>query len=128
MKGLLAWLIVCLSAVFAHGGGVLLEYKDVQFFKVSEKRSTPTITLEVSGLAFHSSLAVSTIDTKIEGECMVVIVNLVPTRRGLSGNFIHDFDVPKSVNSVCFGPEKHVIWKRGVGVIKENTKGTGRNK
>jgi hypothetical protein len=102
----------------AFGKATLLEYKDVQFFKVQQMRCSPNVSLQVSGLAFHSSLVVESIETRIDHGCMVVLVNLVPARSGLKGNFTFDFDVPKEVNSVCFGPTKHVIWQRGIGPVE----------
>lgn len=118
MKTLLIFMAVFSLLACVHGGSRLLKYKDVQFLKVIEKRSDATVFLEVSGLAFHSSLAVETIDTKIEDDCLVVYAHLVPARRDLSGNFLHVFNVPNTVDSVCFGPSKHLIWKRGVGIVE----------
>ncbi len=119
MKNLFLSLIVFILATgVVHGEIMLLEYKDVQFFKVREMQSSPNVSLQVSGLAFHSSLAVESIETKVDNGCMVVLVNLVPAHGKLTGNFNYDFDVPREVNSVCFGPTKHVIWKRGVGPVE----------
>jgi hypothetical protein len=97
---------------------MILERKDVQFFELHQTRTTPNVSLKVSGLAFHSSLAVSSVSTRMDDDCMVVLINLEPTRTGLTRNFAYEFDIPEKVNSVCFGSTKYVIWKRGIGPVK----------
>ncbi|MFZ0927926.1 MAG: hypothetical protein WAN11_04970, partial [Syntrophobacteraceae bacterium] len=57
----------------AAAGNVILEYKDVQFLKVHETRRGPNVSLELSGLAFHSSLAVESIETQEGDGCMIVL-------------------------------------------------------
>ncbi len=106
-----------LAACTGQRDNMLLDYNDVQFFKVREIKSVPLVSLEISGLAFHSSLAVESIETKTEADCMVILVHLVPTRTGLVGNFTYYLDIPKEINAVCFGTTKHIVWKRCVGAI-----------
>jgi len=117
-KFFISLFVLLLVTCVVHGEMMLLEYKDVQFFKVCETRSSPNVTLNVSGLAFHSALAVESVQTRADDNCMVVLVQLVPARSELTGSFTCDFDVPEEVNSVCFGPTKHVIWKRGAGTVE----------
>jgi hypothetical protein len=106
-------MLLMVSCVF--GDHMLLEYKDVQFFKVRETQSVPIVFLEISGLAFHSSLAVEKVETQREDKSLVILIHLTPARSGLTGNFTYIFDVPASIESVYFGTGKHLIWKRGVG-------------
>jgi hypothetical protein len=101
-----------------YGDTTLLKYKDVQFFKIRETQSMPVVSLEISGLAFHSSLAVEKIETKTEDKSLVVLIYLTLAGRGLSGSFTSNFDIPENVDSVTFGPDRHLIWKRGVGPVK----------
>ena len=91
---------------------MILDYKDVQFFKVHEKRNGATISLELSGLAFHSSLAVENIKTHNEDDSIVVLVYLTLARNALTGSFDYTLDVPENVNFVYFGTSKQLIWKR----------------
>ncbi len=91
---------------------MILEYKDVQFFKVHETQRSPKVSLEVSGLAFHSSLAVNSLETKVENNSMVVLVHMTVARNGLRGDFDYVFDIPERVNFVYFGTKRKLIWKR----------------
>ncbi len=83
-------------------------------FSVRETKGSPDVSLEISGITFHSALVVEKIETIVEKDCLLVLVHLMFTRSGLTGNFAYDFDVPKGIDTVCFGPAKHVIWKRRV--------------
>ena len=69
-------------------------------------RSSSGISLKVSGLSSHSSLAVSNISTKKEEDCIVILVHLVVARSDLTGNFTYVLDVPEEVEYVCFGKTK----------------------
>lgn len=62
-----------------------LEFHDVQFFKIRETKIDPTITLEISGLAFHSSLAVSKTEVITQDNTETVFVYLTPAKKGLTG-------------------------------------------
>jgi hypothetical protein len=111
-------ILILLMMSCAYGCIMLLEYKDVNFIKVRETQSEPVISLEISGLAMHSSLEVEKIKTKAEDKSLVVLVYLTLARNGLRGDFTYNFDIPDRVDSVVFGPDKHLIWKRGVGPVK----------
>ena len=112
-------MLLCIFPVFsACVGNMLLRYKSVQSFKVIEINSKPIISLEISGLAIHSSYAVKSIETKVDNGCMVILVHLVLARKGLSGSFLYKVNVPETVNSVCFECANNLIWKRGIGPIK----------
>ena len=92
---------------------VILESKDVQNFKVEELRVANSTALELSGLAFNSSMGVRKITTQKNGDAIVILVHLSLARRGASGNFAYELTVPDSVNEVRFGRGKTPIWKRG---------------
>lgn len=96
----------------AAGNDMVLEQKDIQFFKTEEIRNQQAIILKISGLAFHSSLAVSGIKTEQKASSLLVSVSLVPAREGLSGSFSFEVPIPASVKDVRFGSEKTVIWER----------------
>lgn len=99
---------------------MILESKDVQFFKVVELTSSPSALLKISGLAFHSSLAVSETENKLDGDSLVILIHLVPVQKGMSGNFSYEITVPVGVNAVRFGNEKVVVWRRGQGPVLSN--------
>ncbi len=91
---------------------MVLDYKDVQFFKLKETNGHPPYSLELSGLAFHSALAVEKIDTDVNQPVLTVYVHLVPAKKGLSGSFEYKFIVPQDVSEVRFGNDQHKIWVR----------------
>lgn len=108
---LFVFLMLCMTACSA-GTKMILEYKDVQFPKVQETKNNNSVSLNISGLAFHSSLAVSNIETRIENHSLMVYVNLIIAKEGLSGSFSYELAVPNSIDEVRFGNEKILIWSR----------------
>lgn len=96
---------------------VVLEAKDVQFFKIYEIKSSTSEELKISGLAFHSTMAVKNIKVIQEKETITIFVYLTPTKAGMSGNFDYTLPIPGSVNVINFGTSKVIIWKRGEGAI-----------
>jgi hypothetical protein len=114
---LLALLVVVSSAeLYNTLDHMVLESKDVQFFKVEELPGTRPTRLRISGLAFKSAMAVRKITTEEDGTAVVVLVHLSLAKRGTSGSFMYDLPVPDSVNEVRFGSSKVSIWRRGTGV------------
>src|SRR5438477_6988373 len=89
---------------------MVLELKDTQNFQVSVIRERNE--LQISGLVFHSALAVEKITTERQGQDIVVEVQLVRARKGLSGSFNYTFAVPADVSRVLFGKERKEIWRR----------------
>jgi len=89
---------------------MILELKDVQNFQVVEKRDASE--LEISGLAFHSALAVKKMIMESHGQDLVVELHLVRARKGLSGSFNYTVTAPAEVKRVLFGKERKEIWKR----------------
>jgi hypothetical protein len=108
----MVFILTLFPAACSANNKVILEHKDVQFFKVDEITRKETITLKISGLAFHSSLAVSDIKTEEKASSLLVFVYLTPAREGLSGSFSFEIQVPDSVKDVRFGNDNTVIWVR----------------
>ena len=88
----------------------VLPLSDVQGLIVRWRPSRGTLT--ISGLAFHSALAVERMTTEREGKRLLVRVLLAPARRGLSGSFDYPVRVPPAVMEVAFGDNGHVVWHR----------------
>lgn len=99
---------------------MVLELKDVQNFKVAEEKIPDGLTLELSGLAFHSSMAVGKVTTNRVGNDLQVIVLLTPARKGLRGDFRYRLAVGDDVERVLFGNERKEVWRR-------RAEGTARN-
>jgi hypothetical protein len=112
MNTLLSILMIPVSVVCGKGGGMVLEKRDVQFFKVNETIESGLVHLEISGLAFHSSMAVEKITMSTEGKSISILVYLVAAKKGLSGNFKYNLSVPSNIDLVSFGSTRTVIWNR----------------
>jgi hypothetical protein len=103
--------LIAVVAACDRENSVVLHLKDVQFFSAEEISHSP-LTIRISGLAFHSSLAVQHIVVVRDKDSLQVLVYLTPTRQGLSGNFSYDLVIPNEINDVRFGEEKASIWHR----------------
>jgi len=90
---------------------MVLEYADVQNFALTEKVSEGVTSLQVSGLAFHSALAVERMVTEVQADTLCLKLVLVPARRELSGSFNYTVRVPETVRCVVFGNRRHVVWR-----------------
>jgi hypothetical protein len=116
-SGLVLLLAAAAFIVYAQEEDMILELKDVQFFKAQQINSLP-VTIRLSGLAFHSSLAIQDITTAQHDESLQVLVRLTLAREGLSGNLNYTLAIPASVNTVTFGMGKAVIWNRSTGIVQ----------
>jgi hypothetical protein len=112
LLGALFAVVFCEACV---GTGRILELDDVQSFR-SVQASADPLTIKVSGLAGHSALVVSRIDVIQKDDVATIVVHLALASNGRSGSFDYAYLVPGSVNSVSFGSENAVIWKRTSGL------------
>jgi hypothetical protein len=101
----------------AQEENMILELKDVQFFQAEQINTSP-VTIKLSGLAFHSSLAIRDVTTSQYGDSLQVLVHLTPVTGDMTGNLDYDFAIPSTINSVSFGKEKVIIWSRTSGVVQ----------
>jgi len=108
---LLESIAAAVSKACAKSSETVLTLKDVQFFKAQEISSSP-LTIRISGLAFHSSLAVRNITVAQDKNSLQVLVHLTPAAENLSVTFSYDLIVPNSIDMVSFGEEKALIWHR----------------
>lgn len=92
---------------------MILETKDVAGLKIEEQgNSHRGNVILVSGLAFHSALAVDKIITKTNSDSSItMLVYLSTARSGMSGRFKYEINIPPNINTVTFGNEKVIIWK-----------------
>ncbi len=93
-------------------------------FKVRETKSSPNVSLELSGDMFQSALVVHRMDTKMEQDCLIVqgYTLLAGLCKGHSGSFVYSFDVRNGIDAVCFETSENIIWKRGIGPINNPKK------
>lgn len=88
----------------------VLEYKDVGQFSIEEVRYGKARSLRLSGLAFHSALAIDGHEEVMRGDELRVRIFLRLARRDMSGTFDFVVDIPCGVREVRFGDEGHRIW------------------
>ncbi|MGF1484932.1 MAG: hypothetical protein ACFBZ8_11275 [Opitutales bacterium] len=89
---------------------MILESDDVQDFRVVEEASSNSRYLSISGLAFHSSLAVSNMTTETTGKDLNIKIMLSPAKEGLSGRFSYRIILPRGIERVTFGEDGTLIW------------------
>lgn len=95
----------------AKDDDMVLELADVQFFRVQATGVDP-VSLQISGLAFHSALVVGDITEAQDGSRLQVLVHLEPASSGRSGSFDYTLIIPKTVDIVVFGRSQVVVWDR----------------
>jgi hypothetical protein len=93
------------------GSGSVLEYQWVHRLSVVELGAPRVDQLRLTGLVFHSSLAIDRIDLRREGDAVIVLPHLT-LASGKDGQLHHTIDIPSDVNRVLFGEKKHEIWRR----------------
>ena len=107
-----ALLFVGLAVGCAEDRSSVLEVKDVQFFEATASNAEGHTHLHISGLAFHSALAVKELEQNVDGASLHLAIVLVPARPGLSGSFDYVIDVPAACKTVTFGKSNAVVWRR----------------
>jgi hypothetical protein len=89
---------------------MIVKGRDVRFYKIAEVRAPSGRAVRVSGLVFHSSLAVERIVQKRAGDAVILKVFLTPARGALSGSFDVDVPISEEVKRVLFGEPPVEIW------------------
>lgn len=112
MKKTLLFLVVFGLMAQVAFGETLLNYGDIQFFKVVESNSSNGTVLNVSGLAMHSALAIKEIKATVKGNLLFVSIGLTLANGKNSGSFSYQVEVPKDVTAVYLGKDEYLIWKR----------------
>jgi len=83
----------------------VVEARDVKFDEVAIVKTPNGRNFHMSGLVFHSGLAVSSIDARQHGDRLVVEIKIKPARLGLSGSFETDIPLSSETNQIVFGHE-----------------------
>lgn len=112
----LFYFIIFLSISFEIWGcalNMILEYKDVTNFVVSEHKVEDDTILTVSGLCMHSSYVVKKISIKkSDDKCLILVKISFIKKKNESGRFEYSFKIPDDVKKVVFGNEETVIWTK----------------
>jgi hypothetical protein len=109
------WLILAVAISYSVSGiaQTTLEAKDVIGLKIEKSDDKTGETLNISGLSAHSALAVKDMESKIiDNHILSVKISLTLAGSGTSGRFDYTVNLPKEINSVEFGNERQVIWRR----------------
>ncbi|MFZ6679323.1 hypothetical protein [Undibacterium sp. Tian12W] len=112
MKKLAIVMMLLFLSACAGRDKMILESRDVQAFEVAEHLTAKSSSITISGLAFHSALAVQEVRTIPEGKALHVYVHLAPAHANSSGSFSSEIVIPATVETIYFGLEKTVIWQR----------------
>ena len=97
---------------------MILEKRDIQFFGVEKIADFP-VEIKITGLIFHSSLAVGEVEALEVGDVLHVNIYLIPASPGASGNIKYRLAIPSSIREVVFGKEAEIIWTRDAGPLKK---------
>lgn len=89
----------------------VVEKSDIQFLETKEIGSPPD-SIEVSGLLFHSSMAIESIENIEQGEVIHLLVKSSPVKEGRTGNLKYVVPITENTNMITIGKEKDVLWKR----------------
>ena len=89
---------------------MIIEAKDVKFFEITKIEDSNLNKVRITGLVFHSSMAVKKIDLIFDKNVAVIRVIITPTHAGLSGRFSIDVPIDSGVNKILFGQELIQIW------------------
>lgn len=111
------WLILAVAICYSASGiaQTILEAKDVIGLKIEKADDKTGEILNISGLSAHSALAVKNMESKIiDSHILSVKISLTLAISGTSGRFDYTVNLPKEINSVEFGNERQVIWRREV--------------
>lgn len=109
-------LIIFLGITFQLWGctlSMILEYKDVSNFVVSEHKVEDDTLLTVSGLCMHSSYVVKKIYLKKnDDKCSILIKISLIKKKNETGKFEYSFKISDDIKKVVFGNEETVIWTK----------------
>jgi hypothetical protein len=100
----------------------IAELRDIQGWKVGEVQEASGLIVSVSGLVAHSALATGKICLSRSGDELWLRIELVPTRRELTGRIEERLFVPTHVVRILFGEERRAIW------IASNDRRIGKQK
>lgn len=89
----------------------IAESKDVRFDELKVTSSSNGRILHMSGLVFHSALAVSDVKSRQSGSSIIVEVKLSPAKSGMSGHFEADIPLKPDTSRVLFGRELASVWE-----------------
>lgn len=89
---------------------MILAAKDVQFFEKETIEKNSLKFVRISGLVFHSSMAVKSVDLKFKEDTAIIQVEIIPAKHGLSGRFSIDVPLSTGVNKILFGSTLDPIW------------------
>ena len=109
-------LIIFLGIIFELWGctlNMILGYKDVPNFVVSEHKVEDDTLLTVSGLCMHSSYVVKKIYLKKnDDKCSILIKISLIKKKNETGKFEYSFKISDDIKKVVFGNEETVIWTK----------------
>ncbi len=114
---LIAWLVVFVVAVcavifvFEHGSPV--PRRGLQPLHVTDHHASQPATVSIDGSIISSSLAVTGVSQRREGDCIIILVRQGLMRPGnRSGRFHLDVDVSNGITAIRYENAHDIIWHR----------------
>lgn len=109
------WSILVVIAIYCASCASLTDpipVEAIQDLKVNAPATDQGTEVSISGVYFNSSRTVGDIKTEIEGNSLTVIAFSCLPKRDTSGVINLTILVPQEVDTVKFGREATVIWRR----------------
>lgn len=98
------------------------DYNDMAFHNIEEVQADGMHLLRVKALIFHSAIVAEHVELHPEIDTVQVLVKVALTRPNKSGLIELFIPIGDHVNTVTFGKNKTVLWKRGAKTVIEHTR------
>ena len=99
-----------MAASYSWNNDMELSYKDIQGLRVQEDLRENIRVVRITGLVFHSGLAISKITKIIDGNSMVIKIYLTNARPGLSGRIDIEEKISKNIDYIFIENKNNKIW------------------
>jgi hypothetical protein len=110
---LVVLLVVVSAVIFMIEHGSPVPRKGLQPFHVTDHHTSQPSIVSIDGSIFSSSLAVTSVSQRREGDCIIILVRqgiMRPGRR--SGRFHLDVDVSNGIEAIGYENAHDIIWHR----------------
>ncbi len=111
-----SWLLVLVSSWMIGACSSIevgtLEFRNLDKFSVTEKRTDNGLSLNIVGSSAASSVGIRRFTVVTHGDQLTVLAKLVFVNEGVTGNFDYTLNVPANIRRVSFGEEGVEIWPK----------------
>jgi hypothetical protein len=110
---LVVFLVVASAVIFIFEHGSAVSRRGLQPLHVTDRHTSQPSIVSIDGSIFSSSLAVTGVSQRREGDCIIIVVRqgiMLPGRR--SGRFHLDLDVSNGITEIAYQDPRDIIWHR----------------